>query len=522
MDVDESNKDKTGRRQVSAASLQQLMIEARTSITARRIIDTIEHSKDFSDLWGSGPPFSDDVEIQLIDKLYAGLTMEHVAFQSFVSGRHEFFQEMLIKYGYSNHPLDMKVRLCYGVLHKVTATNDAIDVLTEALRRYPEEIHLYYFLANIHGVSHNFANAVKFAEKGLLLSPKNVELLYTRAIYLGTVEYVSYERIRKAFQEVLQNAPRDHRHVPDAYYQIAFTYSAGVSIQDQRNKNKLLEALKNARKYASLGQRSEAEQLSYNLPISSNAKKCVPPTLRGLERALAKLEDKVEPAPGTSTSLKEENPGNSKSFPDLEGNKPRSYMHLVNHVRIELVTKHREEQKLQRDLPSTVNSIFFTKSPDQANTNADVSNFKPIQLKEMDSSVSRSFNGRLLHLTFIEDPLLGNDMIRLLAEDENGEVVGLHVTNHSKNFYAKETLGFGCRVSVANPFLTILPDMQTAIHVDDPKDLIFKEKVANMCRYCGEKDAPLRCAQCKWATYCNRKCQKADWKNLSHKLICIN
>lgn len=44
------------------------------------------------------------------------------------------------------------------------------------------------------------------------------------------------------------------------------------------------------------------------------------------------------------------------------------------------------------------------------------------------------------------------------------------------------------------------------------------EEKAETCAVCGKKGKVLRCAKCKYAAYCGKECQRADWA--SHKKEC--
>ena len=55
---------------------------------------------------------------------------------------------------------------------------------------------------------------------------------------------------------------------------------------------------------------------------------------------------------------------------------------------------------------------------------------------------------------------------------------------------------------------------------DDPNFLELCELIKTLCicDTCGKENPPLRCGQCRCNFYCDRECQKKDWK--SHKGIC--
>jgi len=50
--------------------------------------------------------------------------------------------------------------------------------------------------------------------------------------------------------------------------------------------------------------------------------------------------------------------------------------------------------------------------------------------------------------------------------------------------------------------------------------------MVNGCFYCHTKNAPMSCSRCNFARYCNRDCQKKDWRGPNtltynnHKELC--
>mmetsp|Transcript_4852 Transcript_4852/g.8121 ORF Transcript_4852/g.8121 Transcript_4852/m.8121 type:complete len:131 (-) Transcript_4852:445-837(-) len=48
---------------------------------------------------------------------------------------------------------------------------------------------------------------------------------------------------------------------------------------------------------------------------------------------------------------------------------------------------------------------------------------------------------------------------------------------------------------------------------------LMASKPRSVCNYCGKADAPSSCSACKRVSYCNRECQRADWK-FGHKNLC--
>lgn len=51
-------------------------------------------------------------------------------------------------------------------------------------------------------------------------------------------------------------------------------------------------------------------------------------------------------------------------------------------------------------------------------------------------------------------------------------------------------------MAIMNPYVRLCSDV-TGIRHDELRFVIYLGKVEGMCRFCGEKDSPLRCSKCK-------------------------
>ncbi|CAF3625043.1 unnamed protein product, partial [Rotaria sp. Silwood2] len=78
-------------------------------------------------------------------------------------------------------------------------------------------------------------------------------------------------------------------------------------------------------------------------------------------------------------------------------------------------------------------------------------------------------------------------------------------------------------MNIINPYLRIgASDKIPVIRVDDFSSIMMQsesEYIVNMCRCCGEANAPHVCSKCKQARYCTKECQTMDWELYKHKLI---
>ena len=55
--------------------------------------------------------------------------------------------------------------------------------------------------------------------------------------------------------------------------------------------------------------------------------------------------------------------------------------------------------------------------------------------------------------------------------------------------------------------------------VAKPRNVRLRPSSAKVCAYCKAPGAKKKCHGCMQRTYCNKKCQKKDWKQ-THRMIC--
>ena len=121
--------------------------------------------------------------------------------------------------------IDEDVRLCYATLH--LNSDQLIDqFLGPCKQKYPSSI--YFFL--ISGVANGFLRRPEQGlyniNCGLEIEPDNYELLYHKAVLLRHIRKDMDEAI-KAYQTFLRVAPKDHRKVPEVYYEMVICYLQG-------------------------------------------------------------------------------------------------------------------------------------------------------------------------------------------------------------------------------------------------------------------------------------------------------
>lgn len=146
-------------------------------------------------------------------------------------------------------------------------------------------------------------------------------------------------------------------------------------------------------------------------------------------------------------------------------------------------------------------------------------NREPMKLSDMDPGVDKVYQGRMLCLTIIEEPLTAEPSLRLLGEDEDGTLIVIRIYNIAKDQATCQKFGPGQKLKIINPYSGV---KGTVIRVDDPSTVMVVGGKQNMCRYCGEENALKLCGGCKRVKYCSKECQAEDWKTLDHKMICGN
>lgn len=152
----------------------------------------------------------------------------------------------------------------------------------------------------------------------------------------------------------------------------------------------------------------------------------------------------------------------------------------------------------------------------------DFADLKPITLERM---YPQDFNyfGRKIELEVIEDAM-SFMRIMLMCQDTAGDVifVAFYCDSPSCNDRKlQEKVGYGCKITIAEPWLKYALDGRIMIRIDENSSLFIHEvKDPKKCRFCGKADSEQKCARCKRAFYCSRECQIHDWKILKHKDIC--
>jgi hypothetical protein len=203
---------------------------------------------------------------------------------------------------------------------------------------------------------------------------------------------------------------------------------------------------------------------------------------------------------------------------------------LTKPHRIEVITGHREwESKASLDINRTIQNLTtYTYTPRvQQQTAKSLIGLKPIVLREMDPTKDHVYKGYVLSVTIIERAYSWIPSIHLVIEDEHLDCERMFIYGIPETqgrYLISEVYTIGSKMNIINPYLRIsASDMKSLIRIDDVSSIIMQnesERVLNMCRCCGEPNAPHACSKCEQARYCTKECQTIDWKTYQHKLIC--
>ncbi|CAF1066643.1 unnamed protein product, partial [Didymodactylos carnosus] len=356
--------------------------------------------------------------------------------------------------------IDEDVRLCYAALH--LNSDQLIDqFLGPCKQKYPKSI--YFFL--ISGVANGFLrrpeDGLYNINCGLEIEPDNYELLYHRAVLLRHIRNDMDEAI-KAYQTFLRVAPKDHRKIPEAYYEMAICYMHGYTLD---------VAMDAIIKLYREGKEAEKLQLPCFLPYKSENIAFIKPLvdMMGLEQ-------------------------NTESVP-VNKRKQR----LTDPHKVEVIQKHREwEGKTLQEKYNRGHTVISTsiKPRIKQQTANSLVGLKLITLRELNPTKDQVYNGYVLTVTIIEEAYSWTPSIHLVIEDENFDCERMLIygfpEEHGEYLIGK-MYTIGSKMHVINPYLRIgAADRKPTVRVDDFSSIVMQsesERILNMCRCCYKANA---------------------------------
>uniref|UniRef100_T1INS6 MYND-type domain-containing protein n=1 Tax=Strigamia maritima TaxID=126957 RepID=T1INS6_STRMM len=449
-----------------------------------------------------------------------------------------------------NCEIDRDLRVCYVILH---ANNmiETIEFLRESIRLYPNDIWFQETLCSFLGFVNAHEEGIKMANEGLAKDPDNLEFLYLRSAHLRNMKRMDKKAVTEAQEKFLAVAPPDHLKVPQVYYSLAFDHirAAGKTENPKSNPKTRNMTMDVVAKYYKLGLEAENHQIPCFLPVKCDQKTILDEMMalkpfRTAVNRLQTLKTEVKTAENPSKPKTEvktaENPSKPKKAAKItkKTGTPKKedteilieqarLAKLTNPQREGVIRDHREVifnlKKQLRSMKSsrsfTANITYQTKMKQEGPPQ--LSEVKSITLQEMDPLKEHIYNGFAFKCVVIDEPTLGFTGVGIVVEDENGDVQRACVYNISQDESVHGKIGYGCRITILNPYFRIAVDQKAIIRVDDVESVIFESGPdRSRCRYCGKTGAVKTCGRCSKACYCSRECQIGDWKILRHKFVC--
>ncbi|CAL8137436.1 unnamed protein product [Orchesella dallaii] len=402
---------------------------------------------------------------------------------------------------------EMKLRFCYArfsseVKDFATSSKDVrvsqrgIKLLKEGIEMYPDNVHFYILLVTFYNHLEDVKSALFYAEKGIKKFPNNVNLLFKKASILHEAKAKRVD-ITASFEEYLGKAPEDHGDVPEAYFRLVTCYANELG---SWNGSEVVFRL------YMLGKEAEKKLLPCYFPkggrplLSSQIERLV------FGKEFHNFIEMMEP--------------NKAQIVGVLQRKP----HLDNTNRKELIISHRqfmnETNRLSEDFAQLLkHKAGIVPKLKQSVPETSQLLLKGICLKEVNLESDTLYEGCVINLTIIDEPGVKSGRIQVIVQDRHGDVTRLYIYNEKISKESLEKFGVGTRMVISNP---LVEDAQVGVGLrnDEPKCIVFASSVPNMCRFCGEANAPQKCSQCKKAWYCSKECQQHDWKMLKHKLVC--
>ncbi|CAL8124809.1 unnamed protein product [Orchesella dallaii] len=400
---------------------------------------------------------------------------------------------------------DMKVLLSYifFVLIPVPRLEnicaEAETLLKQGIHLYPNNVHFYDLLTT---VLHNNGD------------PKSSLHYSEEALRKGSSEKEEWNnKVKAAYLDFLHHTPQDHWQVPHVFYNLAHLHLPDdLTVRNALDHFTIITSIRESKRYYDLGKESEN-----NIPpcFLTSEESTMKKTVENLLSYYSSLEEKNKlDVPCGHSGRETRKPKFLASIIEI---KP----YLNNPMRHQLILNHRK--KLVEFKNSSGQSNFSSSS---LFTN-EKSHVTPITLKGINLSALCVYQKGILELMIIDDLYFDTESlsIQLVVEDDNGDVTRLSIYNIMRNDLTKKTFSFGCKISIANPGVIQdnYPDGEIyTLEIDSLSCVKYLAGVTNMCRFCGQANAPHSCSICKRARYCTKDCQKHDWKLLKHKLICSN
>lgn len=155
--------------------------------------------------------------------------------------------------------------------------------------------------------------------------------------------------------------------------------------------------------------------------------------------------------------------------------------------------------------------------------NVDIIGLKQIYFKDMDTNVDKIYDGFAVKVVIIDDAIVGQPSVNIIGQDNDGNMQRIFIYNIPQNEETQQVVGFGCSITIVNPYHRIAMDGKPMIRVDNPSTIIYHTALTNKkrCRYCGNPQGIILCKKCQRAYYCSKNCLTSDSSENEHKLVCV-
>lgn len=159
----------------------------------------------------------------------------------------------------------------------------------------------------------------------------------------------------------------------------------------------------------------------------------------------------------------------------------------------------------------------------KGNLNVDIIGLKEICFKDMDASVDKIYEGFAVKVVIVDDAILGQPSVNLIGQDNDGNMQRIFIYNIPQNKETHDVVGYGCSITIVNPYHRIGMDGKPMIRVDNPSTIVYHKALTNKkrCRYCGDPQGIILCKNCRRAYYCSITCLTSDSSQNQHKLVCV-
>jgi tetratricopeptide (TPR) repeat protein len=208
---------------------------SRGSITAKQLCAALDHFAQALNILLLFETLTEEQEDMFVHELSQCYRIEHIAAQ-IPCDRHKRVSDVIDRVlgrctkesNSAASQLDEDVRLYYATLH--INSYELIDqFLGPCKEKYPKSIHFFLISGAVNGFLRRPQVALYHINNELMIEPENYELLYHKAVLLRHLG-IDIDEAIEAHRTFLQVAPKDHRKVPEAYYEMAICYRKGDTL----------------------------------------------------------------------------------------------------------------------------------------------------------------------------------------------------------------------------------------------------------------------------------------------------